>query len=313
MEDLLDTAGPKGTEGEPGGTSTIVLNTLPPPPRLVTSMAPLSRTVSSSVLSTAPPSRTGSDVEDLLDTAGPKGTEGEPGRTSTTVPITLSPPPPVVTSMAPQSRTVSSSEKSTTPPVCTVSPTLSTAPQSRTVHSVNVAAPLASQQHNVVSSELMDSVENTIDEFLNENLPGAPVFTSDEEDEPFSVLPRTSSPANTSEIVIPSDDEECDLLRSKLQKKSQSKSRYIDSDQADDSDRDETYNPEKEIDLGDSDEGCPTKKKKKVENLKKKSLRNPTYLIFLVLEHLKKISHENLVLKMKLLPLSKGIKKKTQI
>ena len=133
------------------------------------------------------------------------------------------------------------------PPVCTVSPTLSTAPQSRTVHSVNVAAPLASKQHNVVSSELMDSVENTIDEFLNENLPGAPVFTSDEEDEPFSVLPRTSSPANTSEIVIPSDDEECDLLRSKLQKKSQSKSQYIDSDQADDSDRDVTYNPERKL------------------------------------------------------------------
>ena len=321
MEDLLDTAGPKGTEGEPGGTSTIVLNTLPPPPRLVTSMAPLSRTVSSSVKSTAPPLRTGSDVEDLLDTAGPKGTEGEPGRTSTTVPITLSPPPPVVTSMAPQSRTVSSSEKSTTPPVCTVSPTLSTAPQSRTVHSVNVAAPLASKQHNVVSSELMDSVENTIDEFLNENLPGAPVFTSDEEDEPFSVLPRlntsdeasldashevsvcdsliipmshppaknikikmqpkrTSSPANTSEIVIPSDDEECDLLRSKLQKKSQSKSQYIDSDQADDSDRDVTFNPQKEIELGDSDEGCPTKKKKKVENLKTKK-PSKSYLPYL--------------------------------
>ena len=219
-------------------------------------------------------------MEDLLDTAGPKGTEGEPGRTSTTVPITLSPPPPVVTSMAPLSRTVSSSVKSTTPPVCTVSPTLSTAPQSRTVHSVNVAAPLASQQHNVVSSELMDSVENTIDEFLNENLPGAPVFTSDEEDEPFSVLPRTSSPANTSEIVIPSDDEECDLLRSNLQKKSQSKSQYIDSDQADDSDRDVIYNPQKEIELGDSDEGCPTKKKKKVENLKTKK-PSKSYLPYL--------------------------------
>ena len=146
----------------------------------------------------------------------------------------------ITTSTAPPSCTVSS-VRVTAPQSCVVSAsgTPSTAPPSRTLSSL----------HSGISDRWSEAMS---DESQNSRC-GSPII-----------------PISCAEIIVPSDPEERRLLRSELKKKTQSRRKttpqFSDSDQdddsIDDSDRDQTYNPDKETDLTDSDKGSPIKRKK---------------------------------------------------
>ena len=143
---------------------------------------------------------------------------------------------------------------STAPPSCTVSSVRVTAPQSCVVSASGTpsTAPL-SRTLSSLHSDISDRWSEAMSDESQNSRCGSPII-----------------PMSCAEIIVPSDPEERRLLRSELKKKTQSRRKttpqFSDSDQdddsIDDSDRDQTYNPDKETDLNDSDKGSPTKRKK---------------------------------------------------